>query len=201
VSTTYATDGGISQAIDGDTSAYDDGPELGILLRTDYSNEESWQAFLAQLQESEKELWGDIEAEMMDTTNSNSEPPVAPSQTMDIDDADAGDDSDSDTDNELEQNAPLIFKIINPTSPLDREALTNISNLTALRLLNDVDKRRSPTPPVGTSRINPPNRLIDHGGWQEIYKGKSIWIYDSISNSDQSVRVVSQQGDIYGTAT
>jgi len=43
--------------------------------------------------------------------------------------------------------------------------------------------------------------LIDQGGWQEIYLGKQLWIYDSRSNSDDCVRVVSQVGDFYGTAT
>ncbi|KAG6866634.1 hypothetical protein C0991_000744 [Blastosporella zonata] len=77
----------------------------------------------------------------------------------------------------------------------------DISNLTALRLLNDVDIRPAPKLPAGESRIKPQNRLIDQGTWQEIYSGMNIWIYDAQSNTDQCVRLVSQEGDIYGTAT
>jgi len=96
--------------------------------------------------------------------------------------------------------SPLI-KIINAASPTLRALFNNISNLTALRLLNDVDIRPSPAPQTGTGRINPPHRLIDQGGWQEIYSGHTLWIYDAQSNVDQCVRLVSGQSDIYGTAT
>jgi hypothetical protein len=43
--------------------------------------------------------------------------------------------------------------------------------------------------------------LIDLDGWQEIYHGKTIWIYDAKSNVDQCVRLVSHHSDFYGTAT
>jgi len=49
--------------------------------------------------------------------------------------------------------------------------------------------------------MSPPNRLVDQGGWQEVYEGHTIWVYDALSNSDQCVRLVSQAGDFYGTAT
>lgn len=90
-----------------------------------------------------------------------------------------------------------IIKII----PNQSNILKDISNLTALRLLNDVGIRLSPSPPAGANRIKPGNRLIDKGGLQEMYTGKTIWIYDGQSNTDESVRLVSQQGDVYGTAT
>ena len=112
----------------------------------------------------------------------------------------AEEDSDSDDDTVGSIPTPLI-KVVNPTSTQDRLIFNNISNLTALRLLNDVDIRLSPSPPPGTTRINPPNRLIDQAGWQEIYSGMNIWIYDTLSNIDHCVRLVSQQGNVYGTAT
>ena len=67
--------------------------------------------------------------------------------------------------------------------------------------INDVDVRPAPTPPTGTKRVKPPNRLVDCHGWQEIYAGKLVWIYDSKSNVDQCVRLVGQQGAMYGTAS
>lgn len=96
-----------------------------------------------------------------------------------------------------------IFHIINaaPSSPI-RAMFAGISNLTALRLLNDVDIRRIPEPPAGTKRIKPPNRLVDYHGWQEVYSGKMVWVYDEQSNLDQCVRLVGQESaTMYGTAT
>ena len=50
--------------------------------------------------------------------------------------------------------------------------------------------------------MRPPNRLVDHDGWQEVYSGKTVWIYDAKSNQDQCVRLVSQKSAaMYGTAT
>ena len=164
---------------------------MGILLRTDYFDEGAWQSFLARLRESEKELVENPSSVAqpdgpVDSTN----PPAQASSEPE--------DSDSESDDEFESS---IFAIVNPTSPLDRHTLSGLSNLIALRLLNDVDVRPCPVRPAATPRVVTPNRLIDYGGWQEIYVGKPVWIYDSQSNADQSVRVVSQQGDVYGTAT
>ena len=107
------------------------------------------------------------------------------------------DDDESDSSNE----PPDFLKILNPVEQSDRIRFTNMSNITALRLFNDVDIRPAPHRPVGTKPISPPNPLIDLSGWQEIYSGKNLWIYDVLSNVDASVRVVSQTSDFYGTAT
>lgn len=113
---------------------------------------------------------------------------------------DDGDDSDSESSTE---GIPFpLIKIINPELTEERAIFNNISNLTALRLFNDVDIRPALSPPSGTTRISPVNHLIDHDGWQEIYTGVNIWIYDATSNTDQCVRLVGQDGGgIYGTAT
>jgi len=94
-----------------------------------------------------------------------------------------------------------LIKVINATQPEERAIFQNISNLRALRLFNDVDIRPAPVVPSGSRRISPPNRLVDFAGWQEIYSGVTLWIYDALSNTDQSVRLVSPEGDVYGTAT
>ena len=116
---------------------------------------------------------------------------------MDAEEEDADDDDDS------AAAAPVFFVVdAAAASPEDRARLAGLSNLAALRLLNDVDARRAPRPPPGTRRIRPPNRLVDHDGWQEVYAGKTVWIYDARSNADQCVRLVSQAGAaMYGTAT
>jgi hypothetical protein len=102
------------------------------------------------------------------------------------------------SDSESEASPPShIIKIVERSS----NQFHGISNLSALRLLNDVVIRRTPSPPTDTKRISPSNRLIDRNGLQEIYTGKTIWIYDAQSNIDESTRLVSQQGSEYGTAT
>jgi len=167
-----------------------DGPEVGILIRTDYSNEAAWQAFLIRLQHAEKEL-----ADAME--KNNTEPSNVSQPSEDANHRDAEEDSDEEEDS---IPSPLI-KVLNPQLEQERAMLRNISNLLALRLFNNVDVRPSPPPPAGTKRMSPPNRLVDQGGWQEVYEGHTIWVYDALSNSDQCVRLVSQAGDFYGTAT
>ncbi|KIK98671.1 hypothetical protein PAXRUDRAFT_823642 [Paxillus rubicundulus Ve08.2h10] len=153
-------------------------PQLGLILRTDFSDQNAWLAFCARLQEGEKEFAAESDDRGMQE---------APDQ--------------GNSDDEDDEDPPPIFHLIDPTSPQERESLAHISNLTALHLFNDVDVRSAPSPPQGTRRISPPNRLVDRHGWQEIYLGKNIWIYDTKSNVDQCVRVVSQSADMYGTAT
>ena len=110
-------------------------------------------------------------------------------------------DMDEDDEHEAEdEESPQIFFVINPP-PEGRARFAHISNLAALRLLNDVDIRSAPAPPAGTKRIKPLHRLVDHDGWQEVYAGKTVWIYDSKSNADQCVRLVSGVGGPYGTAS
>ncbi|KAJ3477975.1 hypothetical protein NLI96_g10087 [Meripilus lineatus] len=185
----------------------------GILLRTDYSDEQAWQNFLEKLHENESEFSSLAAMEPEEEEDDSSD-----SQDEEMDDdrdspsepTEAGGTNHPDQDEEMGENSPgndeelhpPIFRIINPpeTSSL-RSLFTSISNLGSLRLLNDVDIRHAPLPPQGTKRVKPPHRLIDKDGFQEIYRGKRIWIYDLRSNRDQSVRVVGQQGDIYGTAT
>jgi len=177
---------------DGDPfDQFSGGQDIGLLLRTDFSNEDAWQAFCSKLQDSEREF-----AEALKSDNSEAREHTSNQDTQ----MEAGDDSHSDSDTSDVDSMPLI-KVVDPMSTEHRLNFDKMSNLTALRLLNDVDIRLSPSPPPGTPRIYPPNRLIDQAGWQEIYSGLTIWIYDALSNTDQCVRLVSQQGNMYGTAT
>ncbi|TFY67930.1 hypothetical protein EVJ58_g1323 [Rhodofomes roseus] len=174
----------------------DDAPGIGILVRTDYSNEEAWQAFYGKLQESEAEFASAESPEDDPMTGDAPQPAEGSSSSGPDNDRNALDEDDEDEDEE----PPQIFFVIN-APPEGRARFANISNLAALRLLNDVDVRAAPSPPAGTKRIKPPNRLVDHDGWQEIYTGKTVWIYDAKSNVDQCVRLVSGHGGPYGTAS
>lgn len=174
--------------------------ELGILIRTDFSDEGAWNTFVQKFQDAQKELLselsggGDADVPMEDVSSTDAAAPVAGPSTT----ATTTEEEDSDSDSAA---APEIITILDPSDPTDRARFTNISNLTALRMFNDVDIRPAPGPPAGSKRISPPNPLIDLGGWQEIYTGKTLWIYDTRSNTDECARLVSQQGDFYGTAT
>ncbi|KAI0093230.1 hypothetical protein BDY19DRAFT_416183 [Irpex rosettiformis] len=167
---------------------------LGLLVRTDFSDEPAWQTFLSKLQEGELEY-----------AAASEEPLNAESKATETDDM--GDDDDGEEEGETGESssseASSIFHVVNPQDIASRKQLEGISNLAALRLFSDVDVRRVHGPPAGTRRIKPPNRIIDVQGWQEFYAGKMIWIYDSKSNKDQCVRVVSQKSadGVYGSAT
>ena len=162
-----------------------EGREFGLLLRTDFSNEEAWQKFCNQLEDNEKQL---AEAIKSDETPQNDTP-----QPENID---------SDDEDSIEGVPFPVIKVLNLDSSSPMVAMfNNMSNLTALRLFNDVDIRPAPSPAAGQKRVNIPNRLIDQAKWQEIYSGTNIWIYDVLSNTDKCVRLVHQEGDVYGTAT
>lgn len=175
---------------------------MGILLRTDFANEDAWQAFHAKLQEAEHEFAPDAGPDS-DHAGADTESMAIESapEDVDVDVSSQGIQNLSMEDAGIEQGgedgeAPGgIFHVVNDP------AFAGLSNLGALRLLNDVEVRRTPAPPPGTARVKPPNRLVDCDGWQEVYVGKMVWIYDARSNTDQCVRLVSQQGAMYGTAT
>jgi len=152
-----------------------------VIIRTDFTNDDAWNRFSQKVQASQEELLSELKS--LAKPEDNSSMPVE-------------EDPDSDSSEEVVD----ILKIVDPTEQPDRLRLIGISNLTALRLFNDVDIRRAPRP-TGKFKPSHQNPLIDQGGWQEIYSGKQLWIYDSRSNSDECVRVVSQAGDFYGTAT
>ena len=162
-----------------------DVPVLGLIVRTDFSDEPSWGAFCTRLRDSEKDI-------ISDSGDMDEKQPLQ---------SDSADEPEDDSDSGDEDVPPAIFHIVDPSSAQERALLEDASNLMVLRLFNDVDIRPSPVPPPGVKRIHPPNRLVDKHGWQEYYRGKHVWIYDIKSNTDQCVRVVSQSGDMYGTAT
>ena len=170
---------------------------LGLIIRTDFSNEEAWSEFCNQVQVSQKDFISDLINDSPDQLEESTSIPMAEGNDIQKPKSDETDDDESDSSNE----PPDFLKILNPVEQSNRIRFTNMSNLRALRLFNDVDIRPTPERPAGTKPVSPPCPLIDVLGWQEIYSGKNIWIYDTLSNVDGSVRVVSQTSDFYGTAT
>ncbi|TFY72223.1 hypothetical protein EVG20_g800 [Dentipellis fragilis] len=197
-----------SQAIDAELLVYGDphddiaGPDVpapGILVRTDFSDDAAWSAFYKTLLEAEKDFTSaqddaePTDAEMTPADEAGSSAPAPASG-----DAEMAENEDEDE----EEEEPLgFFSVLDPEDLAEQARLTGISNLTALHMLNDASVRAAPPVPQGEKRVRPGNRLVDLNGLQEVYSGKTLWIYDAKSNSDQSVRMVNQQGDMYGTAT
>ena len=173
----------------------DDAPGLGILVRTDFSNDEAWRLFLAKLKEGEDEFSSSPNGEECTDMDQTEPSDSTSASTSDVNAVDDCDDSESSSGQDL---GPII-SILDP-SPEIRPYFSEISNIAALRLLNDVDIRKLTIPP-NVKRFNPPNPIVDCDGWQEIYHGKTLWIYDTTSNRDQCARLVSKQSDFYGTAT
>lgn len=176
-----------------------EGDELGLVIRTDFTNNEAWNTFSQKVQVAQNELIFELTGSGpgTDIDASASEDSTMKEEAGPSTNADADEEEEEESDSEISD----IVKIVDPSDEADKIQLTNISNITALRLFNDVDIRPAPVPPAGTKRISPPNPLIDLGGWQEIYMGKNLWIYDARSNADECVRVVGQAGDFYGTAS
>jgi hypothetical protein len=174
------------------------GHQLGVIVRTDFSDEAAWLAFCRRLEEGAREFTTSPLEESDMPMDPQADSSMAGHSTAEITAQEDSDGSDDDDDDSLH----TIFHVVNPSLPEERALLFNISNLSALRLFNDVDVREAPIPPPGTKRISPRNKLVDSDGWQEVYVGKNVWIYDAKSNSDECVRVVSQtSSDMYGTAT
>ncbi len=163
-----------------------DDVEAGIVLRTDFSNEDAWNSFLEKLKKAEEE-------HKENTTEGGDAGQGEPDENSDAD-ADAEEDSEDD-------GPGLLIKVIDASLPEERALFEGISNLRALRLFNDVDVRPAPLLPSGTKKTTTPHRLVDRGGWQEVYSGITIWVYDGQSNNDHCLRLVNPEGDVYGTAT
>ncbi|TRM69773.1 hypothetical protein BD626DRAFT_475223 [Schizophyllum amplum] len=180
--------------------AVTDGPEAGVLIRTDFSDDAAFQSFCTELKEVEREL-----LDSMKPDEPMPAPTVGPSTASDTPSAppqSAEDEDDSSDDEGVLPSA--IVRIVDPSTdarPSFREVFRDITNLTALRMLNEPGVRPAPPVPHGGKRIAQPNRLIERARLQEVYSGMTIWIYDQKSNTDRCARLVNQQGDVYGTAT
>lgn len=171
---------------------------MGIIVRTDYSDDTAWDGFVSALKDAEKDL---VSPEDDETPSAGD---AAEGSAARAGEPDSESDEEMDADNGSNGEGQLltaIFTLINPSLPTLRNRLSGISNLTALRLFNDVDIVPAPRPPQGTHRIKPGNRIMDLNGLLEVYSGDLVWVYDAQSNQDRSVRLINQKCEIYGAAT
>lgn len=101
--------------------------------------------------------------------------------------------------------APAVLK--NNISTATNSQPGGVSNLTLLRLFNDVNIIPCRPVPQGRKRVkgslgqSPSARLVDSHGFHEVYSGRLIWVYDGRSNTDGSARLITQRPTYYGLAT
>lgn len=187
----------VLEEIHDDDDELDCTPGMGIIVRTDYSDDTAWDGFVSALKDAEKDLVSPED----DETPSAGDAAEGSAARAGEPDSESDEEMDADNGNGEGQLLTAIFTLINPSLPTLRNRLSGISNLTALRLFNDVDIVPAPRPPQGTHRIKPGNRIMDLNGLLEVYSGDLVWVYDAQSNQDRSVRLINQKCEIYGAAT
>ncbi|CAE6413250.1 hypothetical protein ACGC1H_002960 [Rhizoctonia solani] len=171
----------------------------GIVVRThfDSNDEPAWDAFMTSLEELERKSLADVPNIQMESSN----------------DSEEDEEGEEEGDDEMAEAGPLpiyesdaIFTVVDPVKQEAyqawRDRLSDASNIALLRLFNDASIAPSPSlPATAPKRIKPGHRLIDEDGFQEVYSGGRIWVWDHQSVKNQSLRLVSPQVFVYGDAT
>ncbi|KZW00474.1 hypothetical protein EXIGLDRAFT_721253 [Exidia glandulosa HHB12029] len=177
----------------------------GIVLRTDFTNDEAWSSVRAAIEATERDGWkalsDDVDGDDGEESSGSS-------------DGEGEGDNDDEMEVDAETAANTAANAEPSTSTAESEPDTRaliflsdprfdgLSNIAALRLLNDVRITRSIERPLSHSGKSPaPHRLIARDGLREVYMGPQLWIYDAKSNTDRTVRLVERAGAMYGTAT
>jgi len=192
-------------------------PLRGIIVRTDFIDDDKWAEFCETVLKSEQEGMADLLSSNMlpgstiDAPNDKGDEDESSSEDNDEQDADAmaGDTSGKTIPTGLESDT-FIF-VDSSKWPSSTEGppvpLRNASNIALLRLFNDIDIVPCLPLPQGGKRVkgslgqSPSLRLVDWHGFHEVYSGRMIWVYDSRSNADGCVRLITQRPTKYGLAT
>ncbi|QRV89498.1 hypothetical protein RhiJN_17516 [Ceratobasidium sp. AG-Ba] len=187
----------------------------GIVVRThfDSAEETAWNNFLSSLEDLERRSLDNIaDTQMEEDDESESDEEVDDVQDnsgdavqSDVHDADMEGGGQPSAIN-LAYATDAIFVVVDPTRrPLGETSqalLSNASNIKLLRIFNDASIAPCPTlPPNAPKRVKPEHRLIDQDGFQEIYSGPRIWVWDQQSAKDQTLRLVSSRVFVYGDST
>ncbi|KAG8766118.1 hypothetical protein FRC12_007076 [Ceratobasidium sp. 428] len=189
----------------------------GIVVRTyfDQVDETAWATFLSSLEDLERRSLGSVvDSQMDESSESESEgeqddkeqegesnAPVQ-DETQITDAAEKG----QHLTTTLTYEADAIFVVVDPTKQERGEVLQGLlagaSNIALLRLFNDALVAPAPGLPANSpKRIKPGHRLIDEDGFQEVYVGPRVWVWDQQSAKDQTLRLVSSRVFVYGDAT
>jgi hypothetical protein len=196
-------------------------PLRGIIVRTDFLDDDKWTAFCETVLKSEQAGMADLlnssvlPESATDTPNDERKKDESSSEDDDEQDADgdtamAGDAGDTSAHAGPGSDAFIFFDPSKQTSASGGHPLLlqNASNITLLRLFNDIDIVPClPIPKGGRKRAKgsfsklPSARLVDWHRFHEVYSGRMIWVYDPRSNTDGCARLITQRPTKYGLAT
>lgn len=194
-------------------------PLRGIIVRTDFLDDDKWTAFCETVLKSEQAGMADLldsstaPESATDAPNYGAEEEESSSEDGDGQDADrgtavAGGAADKSVHASSDSDAFIFFDPSKETSPPGgRPLLQNASNITLLRLFNDIDIVTCLPIPQGGKRskgslsTSPSARLVDWHGFHEVYSGRMIWVYDPRSNADGCARLITQRPTKYGLPT
>jgi hypothetical protein len=190
-------------------------PLRGIIVRTDFIDDDKWAGFCETVLKSEQEGMADLLSSNMppgstiDAPNDKGDEDESSSEGDDEQDEDAmtGDTGGKTIPIGLESDAFIFVDSSKWPSTTEGPPLQNASNIALLRLFNDIDIVPCLPLPQGGKRVqgslgqSPSFRLVDWHGFHEVYSGRMIWVYDSRSNADGCVRLITQRPTKYGLAT
>jgi hypothetical protein len=174
--------------------------QKAVIVRTDFSDDAAWAKLRATVEADEREGWqvlsssnpaddhGEDESSDEDGDESGEEP-------MDVETAiNTAANSGSGSTNTAPDSRAFIF--------VENPVFNGASNLQILRALCDLRIVKAHSLPLDFSGKSPaPNRIMGRDGLREIYVGPQIWVQDSQSNADNTLRVVRNAGAQYATAT
>ncbi|KAG8864330.1 hypothetical protein FRB96_006152 [Tulasnella sp. 330] len=208
----------IPWASDKDDFDLDDGPDAeriislkGVIIRTDYSNDQAWSTFVTIMRDAEQEALEDSDTAMEDGDDSSEEDSESEEEEEEAK-QDPGQSSKPSSPGSGTSNPPSVFHILD-LPPKQRSHVSNASNIALLRLLTELNivAAPRPAPPRGQyfvspktkdKHVSPMNPLIEKFGYKEVYEGRKIWVYDTLSNTDGCVRLVDGGVDgAYGSST
>jgi len=184
----------------------------GLVVRTHFDSidDSAWSIFRSTLEDLERKSLSSIADTQMDEESESEEEDEEEGKGKETTGAGPSDEDTSMTeDNQpstisLAYETDAIFVVIDPTSQdsgqLSKEMLSDASNIALLRLFNDATILPSPPVKEGTTKRTR-HRLIDEDGYQEVYQGARIWVWDRQSAKDQTLRLVSSRVFVYGDAT
>jgi hypothetical protein len=160
----------------------------GVIVRTDFTNDEAWNAVVQIINESEKSGAAEL-SQIADAT-----PDEAGESGSESESEDEEGDTEMAGSSALKEDDAIAFdsSFIIYDPPADQRSLfTNASNLRLVRIFNDVDIIGNPPPSKSQKRTAAGvNKLVDFDGFHEVYDDRLIWVYDSSSNSEGSLRLV-----------
>ncbi|KAH7104847.1 hypothetical protein BKA62DRAFT_741550 [Auriculariales sp. MPI-PUGE-AT-0066] len=181
--------------------------QKAIIVRTDFSNDAAWAKLRATIESDEMEGW-----KALSTDAEDAEEDLEDGSDEEEGDDEGGEEVDETNEQDAQTATNTAANASSSSSEVpdyhvfifveDASLFNGASNLRVLRALSDVRIVRSISRPLSHSGKAPaPNRLIGKDGLREVYIGPQVWVQDTQSNTDETLRVLLGAGAMYGTAS